>query len=111
MPPLERRAIHPLVQVPAAAVGLLGTAGVPGLFSVGCFRGDCCRGFRADLLGPFPSGVGFTAVYSREDGIVDWRMAGDAAAERREVRSSHVGMPVNADVYRVIAGSLATVVG
>jgi pimeloyl-ACP methyl ester carboxylesterase len=111
MPPLDRRAIHPVVQVPAAVVGLLGSARVPGLFGVGCFRGECCRGFRDDLHGPFPGGVPFTAVYSREDGIVDWRMAGDPAAERRDVRSSHVGMPVNAEVYEVIAGSLATVVG
>lgn len=111
MPPLERRAIHPAVQAPAVVVGLLGSAGVPGLFGVTCFRGDCCRGFRDDLHGPFPDGVPFTAVYSRDDGIVDWRMAGDTSAERRDVRSSHVGMPVNAEVYEVIAGSLATVVG
>jgi pimeloyl-ACP methyl ester carboxylesterase len=111
MPPLERRAIHPVVQVPAATVGLLGTLGVPGLFGYACFFGKCCRGFRGDLHGPFPAGVPFTAVYSREDGIVDWRMAGDPAAERREVRSSHVGMPVNAEVYEAIDASLATVVG
>jgi triacylglycerol lipase len=111
MPPLERRAIHPVVQVPAAAVGLLGTLGVPGLFRYSCFYGECCRGFRDDLHGAFPERVPFTGVYSRRDGIVDWQMAGDSAADRREVRSSHVGMPVNADVYRVVAGSLATVAG
>jgi pimeloyl-ACP methyl ester carboxylesterase len=111
MPPLDRRAIHPVVQVPAATVGLLGTLGLPGLFGYACFFGECCSGFRDDLHGPFPERVPFTAVYSRDDGIVDWRMAGDPAAQRRDVRSSHVGMPVNGEVYEVIAGSLATVVG
>jgi hypothetical protein len=47
------------------------------------------------------------AVYSRSDGIVDWHACLDPCAEHVEVHSSHVGMAVNREVYRVLASSLA----
>ena len=43
-----------------------------------------------------------TAIYSRSDGIVDWRACQDPDAELVEVSSSHCGMAVNAEVYRVL---------
>jgi hypothetical protein len=46
------------------------------------------------------------AVYSRTDGIVDWRACLDPAARHVEVHSSHVGMSVHPGVYRAIAGAL-----
>jgi triacylglycerol lipase len=46
--------------------------------------------------------VDFTAVYSRRDGIVDWRACVDPLATGVEVRSSHVGMAVDPDVLRVV---------
>ena len=46
------------------------------------------------------------AVYSRSDGIVDWRSCLDPAAEHVEVRSSHCGMSVNAAVYEVVRRAL-----
>jgi len=55
-----------------------------------------------------PRGVGYVSVYSKTDGIVAWKACLDPAAEQVEVRSSHVGMAVHPDVYRVIADSLAT---
>jgi triacylglycerol lipase len=46
-------------------------------------------------------------VYSRSDRIVDWHACVDPVARMVEVRSSHVGMAVNGDVFRVIAEALA----
>jgi triacylglycerol lipase len=46
------------------------------------------------------------AVYSRTDGIVDWRACLDPGAEHVEVRASHVGMAVNAAAWRAVAGAL-----
>jgi hypothetical protein len=39
--------------------------------------------------------VAFTAIYSKRDGIVDWRACLDPAAEQVEVRTSHCGMAVD----------------
>ena len=106
-PVLDQLAVHPLVRAQVTALGLLGTVGVPGLFSRSCGSGECCALTREQALAPFPSSVGFVAVYSRSDGIVDWRACLDPAAQLAEVRTSHVGMAVSAEVYRVVADALA----
>jgi triacylglycerol lipase len=105
-PVREPLAIHPLVRLQVAVVGALGTLGAPGLFRSECLAGGCCEPFRSDSLGPFPESVGFVSIYSRRDGIVDWRACLDPAAELVEVDSSHVGMAANAGVYRAVAAAL-----
>ena len=55
---------------------------------------------------PFPPEVGYTALYSRTDGVVHWRACLDPAAEQIEVRASHVGMAVNAEVYAEVGHAL-----
>jgi hypothetical protein len=42
-------------------------------------------------------------VYSRSDGIVDWRACIDPHAEAVEVDSSHCGMSVHPQVYALLA--------
>ncbi len=39
--------------------------------------------------------MAFTAIYSKRDGIVDWKACLDPAAQHVEVRTSHVGMAVD----------------
>jgi pimeloyl-ACP methyl ester carboxylesterase len=106
-PLVDQLAVHPLVRGGVFGVGLLGTLGVPGLFSRGCLTGDCCARAREDAVALFPEGVGFVSVYSKSDGIVDWRSCLDPAADQVEVSASHIGMSAHADTYRVIARSLA----
>ena len=106
-PMTDELAVHPLVRAQVETVALLGSLGVPGLFSHGCSTGGCCQSAREQAAGPFPEGVGFTSVYSRSDGVVDWRACLDSAARHVEVASSHIGMAVNAEVYRVVADTLA----
>ena len=98
--------VHPLVRAQIYAMGLLGTVGAPGLFRHTCLWGDCCTSFWEDAQADFPAGVGFVSIYSRTDGIVRWSSCLDEAAELVEVRSSHIGMAVNAEVYRAIAATL-----
>jgi triacylglycerol lipase len=82
---------------------------VPGLFSVRCLLGECCESFRAALGGPFPPGVPYVAMYSRTDGIVDWRACLDrGATEHVEVDASHLGMGLNRYVYEHVAAALAS---
>jgi len=51
-----------------------------------------------------------TVIYSKSDGIVGWRAAVDRyniQARNVEVKCSHLGMVVNAEVWQVIATTLA----
>jgi pimeloyl-ACP methyl ester carboxylesterase len=110
-PCVSQLRVHPFVLLNVGLVGALGTGRVPGLFSWRCLRGDCCSRFRDALAGPFPEDVGYVAMYSRSDGIVDWRACLDPAAELVEVRTSHCGMSVSAAVYGEIAHALARFAG
>jgi pimeloyl-ACP methyl ester carboxylesterase len=101
-------AVHPLVLAQVGLVGALGTVRVPGMMRMSCLRGSCCQAFRAALQGPFPDDVGYTAVYSRSDGVVQWRSCLDPGADEQvEVSASHCGMGVNAQAFLAVANALA----
>jgi triacylglycerol lipase len=104
--------VHPLVLLHVGVVGALGTGGVPGLFRISCMRGACCEAFRADLAGRFPASVRYVCMYSRSDGIVDWRACIDGAAEELvEIHASHCGMAVSRGAYEEVARALAAFAG
>ena len=105
-PQVDPLAIHPLVRLQLLALGTLGTLGAPGLFRRACLNGSCCAEFWEQQSQPLTRGMGFVSIYSRTDGIVDWRACLDPAAEQVEVSASHIGMAVNAEVYRAIANAL-----
>ena len=101
-------ALHPVVLAQIGMIGALGTLALPGMLSMRCLRGTCCRPFREALERPFPEDVGYLSVYSKSDGIVNWRACLDPEAdEHLEVAASHCGMSVSASVYRGIARALA----
>ncbi len=103
-PTVSMLAVNPLVLLHIGLVGALGTGHVPGFFSMRCLRGECCAGFRADMAGPFPRDVRYTALYSRSDGIVDWRACLDPGADERvEISASHCGMALNRSAYEQLA--------
>ena len=105
-PLVDPFAIHPVARLHVRVVGALGSLGAPGLFSRDCLEGECCTEVRRAAERPFPSAVGFVSVYSRTDGIVDWRACLDPAAEHVEVHASHIGMAVNAQAYAAIGAAL-----
>jgi triacylglycerol lipase len=75
----------------------------------GCLSESCQCGLL--LSDESPADVPTTHVYSRTDGVVHWEscvdLSGAPTVENVEVMGSHVGMGVNADVYRLIADRLA----
>jgi triacylglycerol lipase len=107
-PTVRQLSAHPFVLAQVLVVGALGTGKVPGMFRVSCLRGRCCERFRADLAGAFPAEVGYTALYSKTDGVVDWHACLDPAANQVEVRASHLGMGLNAEVYAEVGNALGT---
>jgi triacylglycerol lipase len=105
-PELKPLAVHPLVRLQLEAVSRLGSLGAPRLFRRSCLDGDCCAAFWEDLAAPLPRGVGFVSVYSRTDGIVDWRACLAPGAEHVEIGSSHIGMAINPSAWRAVTAAL-----
>jgi pimeloyl-ACP methyl ester carboxylesterase len=95
--------VGPSVMRTVRSIARLGDAGVPGMFSTECRDGECCVQFREDLRARLPESVRAVSVYSRTDPIVSYRSCLDPCAEQVEVNSSHTGMSVNVEVYRVLA--------
>ncbi len=85
----------------------LSRAGVRGLMAEDCVAGECARESFEESRLPVPDGVAFTAVYSRRDGIVDWRACVDPLADPVEVRASHVGMAIDPRVIEQVVAALA----
>ena len=73
-----------------------------------CYTEDCTCEFVTSLKNEFPENVTQTAIYTRSDGIVDWRycVTGDPALDC-EVPGTHVGLVFNPAVYRLLASRLA----
>jgi pimeloyl-ACP methyl ester carboxylesterase len=106
-PLMDELAVHPWVKLHVRALATLGTLRVPGLFSHSCRDGACCASSRELIERDFPTGVGFVAVHSRSDGIVDWHSCLHPAASNIEVHASHCGMSAHGGTYRVVARALA----
>lgn len=105
-PMRDQMAVHRTTWMSIGAVGLLGTLGVPGCFSITCWTGSCCARARDELRAPFPEGRRFLCFYSRSDEIVKWEACLDPAAEAIEVDTTHLGMGFDASVWRILARAL-----
>jgi triacylglycerol lipase len=106
-PQLDPFDIHPFVRAQVFAVGTLGTLGVPGLFKHSCKWGKCCGEFWEDLQKPLRDDVGYLSVYSKSDGVVNWRSCLDPHAEQLEIDASHMGMAVSPRAWRAVAQALS----
>jgi triacylglycerol lipase len=76
-----------------------------------CYTGACTCDFLESLVcARFPRSVPQTAVYTKTDGVVDWRVCrtGNPRVDV-EVRSTHIGLVFSPLVYSVIAERLAQV--
>lgn len=105
-PLLAPAAHHRLLTGGVQVLTRLSVVGVPGVMSRACVSGACAEISFAESQSPVPPGVGMTNVYSRRDGIVDWRACIDPAGEAVEVRASHIGMAVDPEVFRAVTGAL-----
>jgi PGAP1-like protein len=73
-----------------------------------CYTGRCTCDFLDSLRRRLPKSVMETAIYTRQDGVVDWRycVTGNCSTDF-EVAGTHIGLAFNASVYTIIAGRLA----
>lgn len=105
-PMLAPGAHHLSLTVGVELLNRLSRAGLSGLMAEGCVRGACARTSFEESRSPLPVGVGFTSIWSRRDGIVDWRSCLDPLARSVEVTASHVGMAVDPRVLDVVSGAV-----
>lgn len=85
----------------------LNAAGIP-VMSTDCVAGRCAHLSFAESRERLRPGVAMTNIYSRRDGIVDWRACLDRQGTAVEVTASHIGMAVDPRVGdQVVAGLLA----
>ena len=73
-----------------------------------CYTGRCTCNFLASLRRKMPRSMFETAIYTRQDGVVDWRycITGNLNSDF-EVSGTHIGLAFNASVYTIIANRLA----
>ena len=84
----------------------LSRAGWPGLMSEDCVAGDCARQSFDESRQPLRPDVSFTAIYSKRDGIVDWRACVDPLAVPVEVTASHAGLAFDPRVITEVLKAL-----
>jgi pimeloyl-ACP methyl ester carboxylesterase len=73
-----------------------------------CYTGACTCRFLESLVDRIPRSVRQTAIYTKTDGIVDWRVCrtGHPACDY-EVSATHIGMVFNPIVFNIVAYRLA----
>jgi triacylglycerol lipase len=73
-----------------------------------CYTAACTCAFLASLNGRIPKSVRQTAIYTKSDGILDWRVCrtGDPDVDF-EVSATHIGLAFNPLVYSIVAQRLA----
>jgi pimeloyl-ACP methyl ester carboxylesterase len=106
-PHADQLALHPVVLGQVVALGMLGTLGVAGLLRLGCGGGGCCASFNKALAAPLPHEFPYLSLYSRQDGVVDWRACLDPLGRHREVDTTHCGMVASPAVLDHIMTTLA----
>jgi pimeloyl-ACP methyl ester carboxylesterase len=73
-----------------------------------CYTGRCTCQFLDSLRRELPPGISETAIYTRNDGVVDWRYCiTENPAVDFEVPGTHIGLAFNPAVYDIIARRLA----
>jgi hypothetical protein len=72
-----------------------------------CYTGYCGCAAVAAVQKGFPETVAQSAIYTKSDGVVDWRVCvTDDPAMNFEAPGTHVGLVFNASVYTLIANRL-----
>jgi triacylglycerol lipase len=104
-------AVAPHVRAQLEWLFRLHQRGLRSVLGADCVTGSCAEQIVQEFLAPFPPGMPYTSVYSRNDAIIDWRTCLDPAAELVEVSTSHTGMATDAVVQHIVADRLAGLAG
>ncbi len=107
--PLRGRAVHPKLfeMIEIVRRQILDNNGASVLPS--CYTGRCTCSFLDSLRRDLPPSVLETAIYTKNDGLVDWRYCITGKEENDfEVAGTHVGLAFNPIAYSIMAERLAS---
>ena len=79
----------------------------PTLRERGCVTPDCTCPYMRATYEPIPEGVDLVSMYTKSDGIVDWRACVVPGARNIEVQGSHLGMGLRPETLRVVLQELS----
>jgi triacylglycerol lipase len=75
-----------------------------------CYTPRCSCEFVSSLRCHMPKSIIQTAIYTRDDGVVDWRYCRNGNPDTDfEVSGTHIGLVFNTSVYSIIAERLAKI--
>jgi pimeloyl-ACP methyl ester carboxylesterase len=106
-PLLAPGAAHQLLLWDLNLIVKLQRAGLGSMMGSDCTSGECAKESWEAGQAPLDREVAFTSVFSRRDGIVDWRACLDPLAKTVEVRTSHLGMAFDPVVLDIVGSTLA----
>lgn len=106
-PILAPGAAHPILLFDLLVLTRLQRAGLGRMMGEDCTSGSCARESWAQSRVALTPEVSFTSVFSRRDGVIDWRSCLDPQATTVEVRTSHLGMAFDPVVLDVVTQALA----
>jgi pimeloyl-ACP methyl ester carboxylesterase len=73
-----------------------------------CYTARCTCDFVDSLRRSIPDSIQETAIYTEQDGVVDWRYCRTEDCENNfEVTGTHLGLVYNSSVYSIIATRLS----
>jgi pimeloyl-ACP methyl ester carboxylesterase len=102
--------VHPMILAAAGFVrGRIVQERGNGHVKRGCYTGSCTCQFATSLRDEMPAGIKRTAIYTKTDGVVDWRscIEEDDSLNVR-VEGTHSGLAFNPQVYRTVGNLLAS---
>jgi pimeloyl-ACP methyl ester carboxylesterase len=105
-PMLAPGAIHSVLAFDLSVVIALRRAGLGGMMGDDCTSGDCARLSWEESRQQLDASVAFTSIFSRRDGVIDWRGCLDPGARTVEVGTSHLGMAIDPVVFDVVSSTL-----
>ena len=102
---------HPMIITATDALRRHGRAGGIGAnIRPSCFSGHCTCTFVKNMLAPESYEVAHYAIYSKQDGVVEWESCIEEDPRLNdEVNCTHIGMAFHPGVYRALAKRLAQV--
>jgi pimeloyl-ACP methyl ester carboxylesterase len=102
--------VHPMILAAAGFVrGRIVRERTNGHLKRGCYTGGCTCQFAEALRAGVPDPIRRTAVYTKTDGVVDWRscIEEDDSLNVR-VEGTHSGLAFNPQVFRTVGALLAS---
>ena len=102
-PNVDPMAVSRMVRLQIGMLSRLNAWGVRRVLGDDCIRGECADSMRTLLDAPFPAHIPYVSVYSKRDGVVDWRACCDPSAELVEVQATHFQLGTDPRVLRMVA--------